>query len=117
MEAEITKLLVDQVVRKGRERYLDNMAKAFVELYDIEKNISHAKLTSAEHMSDAEVESIKAALAQKTGSSIDLEIEVDPTLIGGFILKYGDNLFDGSVKSNLRKLRRTFDDGSHIKKM
>ena len=116
MNAEITKLLMKQIVRKGRERYLDNMAKAFVELYDKEKHISHATLTSAAPLTDEQIAAIKKELAEQTGDSIDLDVRVDESLIGGFVLKLGDNLYDGSVASSLRKLRQEFGDRSFERK-
>lgn len=116
MKADLTKLLVKQIVRKGRERYLDNMAKAFVELFDRENHISHATLTSAVPLTDAQVKEIKDKLAKQTGDTIDLQVTVDESLIGGFVLKFGDELFDGSVSASLRKLRREFGDRSFERK-
>jgi F-type H+-transporting ATPase subunit delta len=116
MKADLTKLLVKQIVRKGRERYLDNMAKAFVELYDRENHISHASLTSAVPLTDAQIKEIKDKLAEQTGDTIDLQVSVDESLIGGFVLKFGDELFDGSVAASLRKLRREFGDRSFERK-
>ncbi|MFK7969408.1 MAG: ATP synthase F1 subunit delta [Bacteroidia bacterium] len=116
MQSDMTKLLTDQIVRKGRERYLDNMAKAFVQLYDLEKHISHAVLTSATPLTDDQVSKIKAQLAKQTGDTIDLVVKVDESLLGGFVLKLGDQLFDGSVASGLRKLRQEFGDSSFERK-
>lgn len=116
MKSEMTKLLTKQIVTKGRERYLDNMAKAFVELYDIENHITHATLTSAVPLSDAQVTEIKEKLAKQTGDTIDLDVKVDDKLLGGFVLKLGDQLFDGSIASGLRKLRQEFGDSSFEKK-
>ena len=116
MKSDMTKLLLTQIVRKSRERYLDNMAKAFVELYDVENHISHATLISASPLSDEQVKEITEKLAKQTGDKIDLIVEVDEKLIGGFVLKLGDQLFDGSVASGLRKLRQEFGDTSFQRK-
>jgi len=115
LESDFTKHLIDIIVRKGRERYLDNAAKSFLELYDREKHIQRGVLTSAVTLSEEQVAAIKAQVEKETGDTFEMDVEVDPELIGGFVLKIGDRLFDGSVASSLRKLKQDFQENTYIK--
>ncbi len=113
--SEFTRLLISILVRKGRERYLDNAAKSFLQLYDIAKHIQRGKLVSAAPLSAEQIAAIKEEVHKETGDQFEMEVEVDPTLIGGFVLHIGDRLFDGSIASSLRKLEQEFSDKSYIK--
>lgn len=105
-KAELTTLLVKMVISKGREQYLPNVAKAFIELYDRAKGIARGILTSAVPLDAKETKAIQDAVEKELGKTFKMETEVNPDLIGGFKLKIGDRLFDGSISSSLRRLRR-----------
>lgn len=104
--SELTPLLTAMLVRKGREMYLPHVAKAFLKLYDDSKGVARGTLTSASKLSDKEEKEITQAMEEKMGKKLALEVEVNPELIGGFVLKVGDQLFDGSVSSSLRKIKQ-----------
>ncbi|MEM7372878.1 MAG: ATP synthase F1 subunit delta [Bacteroidota bacterium] len=105
-KAELTTLLVKMVIDKGREQYLPNVAKAFIDLYDRAKGIARGTLTSAAPLSDEEAKAIQQAVEKELGKTFKMDTEVNADLIGGFKLKIGDRLFDGSISSSLRRLRR-----------
>lgn len=115
LKSEFTKQLVNIIVRKGRERYLDNAAKSFLELYDRDKHILRGKLISAKPLSDEQVVAIRKQVEKETGDSFEMETEIDPELIGGFVLKIGDKIFDGSIASSLRKLQQDLTNKTYIK--
>ena len=102
--------LVDLLARKGREKYLFHTAQAFLDLYDEEFNISRGVLTSAVKLPKAMVEEIRDKMESHLKETLILTEEVDPELIGGYKIQVGDQLFDGSVLSSLRKLKRDFQD-------
>lgn len=113
--SELLPLLIDIVLRKGREMYLFEIAQAFIELYDKKNDIERGEIVSAEPMDPQTVTEIQKIIEAKTGKSFKFEEKVDASLIGGFVLKVGDKLFDGSVSSYLRKLKHEFDDNAFIK--
>lgn len=104
--SELTQMLLDILAQKGREQYLPNLAEAFQQLYNKENKILQGSLTSAVELPKTVVADIKKQVEKDFDSSLVLEEKTDPALIGGFILKVGDQLFDGSVASALRKLKR-----------
>lgn len=108
LKGKLSSLLIDMLVRKGREMYLLHVANAFLELYDAHKGIARGVLTAAVEMDAAQVDRIKSELSKKTGLQFEITTEVDPDLIGGFTLKMGDNLFDGSVSGSLRRVKQAF---------
>lgn len=48
---------------------------------------------------------LRAALSRRVGAELELEVEEDPSLIGGVVAQVGDLVFDGSLKSQLERLR------------
>jgi F-type H+-transporting ATPase subunit delta len=48
---------------------------------------------------------LERALAARAGSAVELEVEVDPTLVGGLVAQLGDTVYDGSLKTQLSQLR------------
>lgn len=106
LQSDFSKKLVDILVRKGREMYLPYMAKSFLNLYDQANRIVRGVLTTAVPLSEKQYSQIQQTIETKTTSSFEVERTVDPELIGGFTLKIGDQLFDGSVASAIRKIKR-----------
>ena len=107
-DGELTPLLVDMIIRKGREEYLPNVASAFLELYDQFKGIRRGTITTAHALSQQQRLDILKILQEQTGKTTILEEKVDTELIGGFRLKVEGTLFDGSVSSSLRKIKQEF---------
>ena len=64
-----------------------------------------AQVVSASPLDDRRQDRLRRALTERTGQEVRLEIEVDPTLIGGAIAKVGDLVFDGSLRTQLGQLR------------
>ena len=65
---------------------------------------TRVEVTSAFELSEADQSQIAEAMARKLGTAVDLEIEVDNSLIGGCIMRAGDLVIDGSVRGRLAKL-------------
>ena len=64
-----------------------------------------AAVTSAEPLAGSQVDSLKAALKEALGKDVTLETRVDPSLIGGLIVKVGSRMIDGSLRTKLNGLR------------
>lgn len=63
-----------------------------------------ADIVSAQPLSDAQAERLRATLAEKSGKIVNLNARVDESLIGGMIVKLGSSMIDSSVKSRLSAL-------------
>ncbi len=98
------------VIKKGREDVLPEICDEFLHQYKEHKGISAITIVSASKMSAEAEAKVKARLLEsnETYSNIDLEFEIDESLIGGFKIKMGDKLYDASVAHKLEQLRKEF---------
>ncbi len=64
-----------------------------------------AELTFPEPPSESDLSKIKESLQRLTGDEIELIVKVDPSILGGIITKVEDKVFDGSIKSQLERIR------------
>ncbi len=116
--SEITKGFITLLVQKGREQNLSEIATAFVNQYNLLKNIRTVKLTTATPVTDNMKKSIVDKVAGfMPGDSMNLETKVDESLIGGFVLEVEDQLFDASVKKKLSEIKAKIIDHSYETKM
>src|SRR5688500_12125377 len=102
---EMTLAFYNIVARKSRESILEFVATEFEKQYNIMKGIQRASVTTAAPLSPALRQQLGEKLANETGKTIQLEEMIDPSLIGGFVLKVGDKQIDSSVRYSLRKLK------------
>lgn len=113
---EITFGFFKIVLRKRREAYLDHVAKSFLEQYNTEKGISRVSLTTAVEIHENLKEKIKKLVQKATNSdSIDLKSEVDENILGGFVLKFQDKLYDASIARHLDTLSKEFSKSTYTK--
>lgn len=103
---KLSRLFIDTVIRKGREAFLPLIAKEMVRMYNEQHNIASAKVSTATVLDAKVLADIQRVLEQKTGKKIVLETEVDPTLIGGLVVRMGDSLFDASIANQLKKIKK-----------
>lgn len=96
------------VVSKGRSEVLYATAVEFVNEYNRRKGILQAVVTSAVELTEEQKNKIAALVIESTKKQIVLETKVDPSLIGGFVLKVGDRQVDTSIASSLNKLKKEF---------
>ena len=64
-----------------------------------------AQVTSARQLNDAEVASLKDILKSKLGRDARLEAKVDPSLLGGLVVKVGSRMIDSSLRTKLNGIR------------
>lgn len=70
-----------------------------------------AVVTAASPLDDRRKDRLRRALSERTGQEVQLDIQIDPTLIGGAIAKVGGMVFDGSLRTQLSKLRANLTKG------
>lgn len=70
-----------------------------------------ARVVSATPLSEAQQERLRQALNAQTGREVQLEVEVDPGLVGGLVARVGDVVFDGSIRTHLQQLRSNLTKG------
>jgi len=83
---------------------LPEIAQHFDVLKAEVENVVDVTVTSASPISDAQRDSISAALRARLGREVKLEAEIDENLIGGAVIKAGDVVIDGSLRARLQGL-------------
>jgi F-type H+-transporting ATPase subunit delta len=103
---KITLSMIDLMVKNGRESYLPAMARVFIHETLKYKGITKTVLTTA-IKADAKVKKQMTELISEVYSTkVELEVRIDPEIIGGFILRIGDNYIDASIRNKLRKIKK-----------
>lgn len=112
----IMKSYLKLVIGKRREFYLPELVSAFLEQYKIHKGIVSATLTTAFAATDEIIAKVKNLILEKTGkTAVELETKIDPTVIGGFILKFNNLLYDTSIFNRYDQLKLVFSDTTYVK--
>jgi F-type H+-transporting ATPase subunit delta len=104
--------LIGLLLRRGRIEELPRLAAEFRRLDDERQGITHAAATSASSLTADEVRALTQQLEQVTGGRIELDVQVDPSLLGGLLVRVGDQLIDGTVRSRLERLRNQLVSGA-----
>jgi F-type H+-transporting ATPase subunit delta len=82
-----------------------DMIKAFGELVADAKGEATAEVTVAEALKDEHVAALKSALHAVSGKDVDLNIKVDPAIIGGLVVRLGSRMVDSSLRTKLNGIR------------
>lgn len=90
---------------KRRINLLPEVQSEFARLVREYENIALATATSAVPLTAEQAAALEKSLEARTGKDIQLEMAVDPDLIGGILVRIGDTVLDGTVKGNLERLR------------
>lgn len=109
---ELTLAFIKMTIQNGRENYLGEICLAFIDLYRKEKNIRSAVITTASNIDDKLEKQITELIKKQFNSDVELEKKTDKNIIGGFILKIDDLLYDSSISSKLRQLKRSLQSTS-----
>lgn len=101
----ITRRFIDIVLNEKREKATQFIANSYITLYRQQKNITRGTLITAVPVSDATKQKMQDMVTSRTKGTVEFKTEVDPDLIGGFILDYDTYRMDASVKSKLRSIK------------
>jgi F-type H+-transporting ATPase subunit delta len=90
----------------GRTGLLADIRKSFEALVDERRGVARADIHVASETSDAQKQSLEAALARLTGKQVRASYSVDPALLGGATARIGSTVYDGSLRGQLASLKR-----------
>lgn len=110
-----TLTLFDIITRKNRENYLPAIAESFEIQYRQHQGIAKAIVITSVPLTEVLRKQFIELVAKQTGKEIDLVEKIDPSIIGGYVLKIGDQQMDNSVKAKLKTLSYEFSDDSFVK--
>ncbi len=90
--------------RNGRIFALPEMAEAYLNELARRRGEVTARVTTAQALSDRQRQQLEQALRQGVGGKVNVEAEVDPSLIGGIVVRVGSRMIDNSLRSKLNRL-------------
>jgi len=98
--------IIEQLVLSPRGRTLEDGLEEYAALAASIRSRSIATVTSAIALDAATEERLAAALTRTLGRPVQLQVEVDPKVVGGLVVRVGDEVIDGSTLHRLREARR-----------
>jgi F-type H+-transporting ATPase subunit delta len=104
--------LIRLMLRNGKVDQLPRVSAEFRRLDNASQGIVLATATTASPLSKDEVRALTGRLEQMTGAQIELALQVDPSLLGGLVVRVGDRMIDGSVRGRLERLRNQLVSGA-----
>jgi F-type H+-transporting ATPase subunit delta len=94
------------VAAKRRLFAIRAMIVDYHKLYDAWRGVTRAEATSAVALSGEHVAALKQALAAVTGGkNVEVSLKVDPSIIGGLVVRLGSRMVDGSLRTKLNAIR------------
>jgi F-type H+-transporting ATPase subunit delta len=93
------------VVANRRLFAVRDMIKAFRDLVAKHKGEVTAEVTVAEQLKSQHVDTLRAALKSVTGKDVDLDVKVDPAILGGLVVKLGSRMVDSSLRTKLNAIK------------
>ncbi len=94
------------VIRKGRIENLVEMLDQFEEMVQDEQNRVVASVTSAKELTAEERSRLLDTLTRSTQKEVILDTKIDPSLIGGLVVRVKDKVYDNSIRSSLTQLSK-----------
>lgn len=101
--------LISELLAKGRITALGDISDEYQHLLDMQRGIEGtgtAEITTAISLSNEEIQKIAGRLTGIIGKPVVIKTRVDPAIIGGIVIKIGDKLIDGSIRSKLNALKK-----------
>jgi F-type H+-transporting ATPase subunit delta len=101
----LTKNFLQVIAAKRRLFVLSDIIRAFEGMLARQRGEVQATVSSARPLGDAEMTELKAILKSKLGREPRIETKVDPSLLGGLVVKVGSRMIDSSLRTKLNGLR------------
>ena len=98
--------LVTLLAKKERAHLVDNIVMEFINLYNHKSNITEVELLTATETTVEFQNTVKAKVERELKTTVQMSTKVDDRLVGGFVLRIGDKIYDGSLQTGLMNLRK-----------
>jgi len=93
------------IIRKRRLKLIYGILPRYRDIYNAHKNRIVVLVKSAYELEKTQMDRLKDALARRFKKEVLIKQTIEPSLIGGFLLKFGDRVYDASLKTGLLKLK------------
>lgn len=97
--------LLGLLAERRRLDLLPEIAEVYEQRLLAHQNIVQAEVATAAPLSPDAAEALEASLTAATGKKVSMRVSVDPSLLGGVVARVGSTVYDGSVRTQLKKMR------------
>ena len=97
--------LVALLIDHRRVQFLPRIVEQFEKELDAQLGFADAQISSARELADAEKHSLEAQVGKITGKKVRARYGLDPSLLGGAVVRIGSTIYDGSVKGQLERIK------------
>jgi len=104
--APLVRNFIYVIIDHRRIGIFSDICEAFEHVLDERRGVVRAEVVSAAPLGAPQSAGLEAELSRLTGKRMRLRFEVDPDLLGGVVARIGSTVYDGSVRGQLRQLRR-----------
>jgi F-type H+-transporting ATPase subunit delta len=98
--------LIVLLAERGRLELLPAIVDAYRERLLAHRRIVRAHVTSATPLAPERQDALRRSLSQATGKDVQIDVETDPELIGGIVARIGSTVYDGSIRTQLQKVKQ-----------
>lgn len=93
-------------IDKRRQRLIGAIATQFAALVDEHENRAHVEVTVARALDESTSAALESRLSRLLGKTAVPHVRVDPSILGGVVVRAGDTIYDGSLRRRLAGMRR-----------
>lgn len=97
---------LETLLERHRMPAIFRIRAEYVRLWDEENKLLPVEVTSAVGLDEATVKNLGDRIGQQTGQRVELTSKVDPSILGGIVLRVGNQILDASIKHRLDQLRK-----------
>ncbi len=110
MQKELRNLLA-VLIANNRIGHVAEVAAAWRRILQEQRGIKPAEIVSARELGEDERQSLVAEVSKLAGGKIDASFKLDPSILGGTVVRIGSTVYDGSVRGRLERLREALTEG------
>ena len=103
---ETTLNFLELLIEKHRMPVLFRVRRAFEDLWQEHNKLLPVNVTSAVELDEGTVKQIGERISQQTGRKVELSADVQPDILGGIVVRVGNQVLDASVRNRLERLRK-----------
>ena len=104
--------LVAVLIDHRRLHFLARIVEQLEKELDARMGFADAEITSARELGDTEKSALEAQVAKTTGKKVRARYGLDPSLLGGAMVRVGSTLYDGSVRGQLERIKEAIQTGN-----
>jgi F-type H+-transporting ATPase subunit delta len=103
---------LELLIENHRMPVIFRIRRTFAQLWEQENRQLPVEITSAIELDDATTDSVAQRIGESTGRRVMLTTRVDPSIIGGIVVRVGNSILDASIRNRLEQLRKHVAQGA-----